>query len=275
MRGWKKKEKTEDIANISEAWLKGFFRDSHDNWDGKSWDRNFTELRTRDLALMCLGDVSGKTVLDIGCGDGTYAYVLAKLGAIVSGQDLGATDIKRANQREYGDANDLKGRFVCGDASNLMFDSESFDSVFSSDFFEHISLDTKKKVLAEIYRVLKPGGSLVIKTPNLDYLRLTLNIKRLANVLRGRSPFIYIAHTRNNPDNEHHGLTNYKEMRRELEACFFHTPHFHHHHLHRRGLSEAVSDFLFSLKLKSFSEQLIISTKKSIFVGISDKRINP
>ena len=69
MRGWEKKEKTEDIANISEAWLKGFFLDSHDNWDGKSWNRNFTELRKRDLALMCLGDVSGKKVLDIGCGE--------------------------------------------------------------------------------------------------------------------------------------------------------------------------------------------------------------
>jgi len=271
MRGWYKSEKTQDITTISEAWLKGFFTDSHYGWDGKTWNRNFTELRTRDVALMCLGDVSGKKILDVGCGDGTYAYVLSKLGAIVSGQDLGVMGIERANQREYGQSNNLKGKFVCGDATNLMFDSESFDSVFSSDFFEHISLEAKRKVLAEIYRVLKPGGRLVIKTPNLDYLRLSINVNRLANLLRGRSPFIFIANTRNNPDNEHHGLTNYAEMRRELEACFFHTPHFHHHLLHRKGLSKALSDFLFSLKLKMFSEHLIISARKSIFVGISDK----
>ena len=270
MSGWKKHEITTDIASVTEGWLKGFFSEKQWGWDGKTWIRNFAELRTRDLALMCLGEVKGKQVLDLGCGDGTYAFVLSKLGATVSGQDLGEEAINLANQRTYGKGNCLKGKFICADAIDLGFDSEKFDAVFSADFFEHISLQTKRKVISEVYRVLKPGGVLVIKTPNLDYLKLSIGLKRVYNLIRGKSPLIYIPHTRDNPDCEHHGLTDYREMRRELESCFFHTPTFHHHPLYRRGLSTLFTDLLFYVKLKSFSEHLIISTRKSIFVGIGD-----
>ena len=62
-----KTEKNTEINSVSEAWLKGYFSDSHYGWDGKTWNRNFTELRTRDLALNALGDVSLKKILDVGC----------------------------------------------------------------------------------------------------------------------------------------------------------------------------------------------------------------
>ena len=270
MRGWLKTEKNTEINSVSEAWLKGYFTDSHYGWDGKTWIRNFTELRTRDLALNALGDVSLKKILDVGCGDGTYAFVLSKLGALVSGQDLDFTQIQTANERVYGNSNELKGQFICADAKNLMFASNSFDAVFSADFFEHIDLNTKRHVIKEIYRVLKPGGILVIKTPNLDYLKLSINLKRFFSLLKGKSPWIYIAHTNNNPDNEHHGLTNYKEMREELEAAFFHTPIFIRQHLTRKGITPKISDLMFKSHINSLNEHLIISTRKSIFVGVSD-----
>jgi 2-polyprenyl-3-methyl-5-hydroxy-6-metoxy-1,4-benzoquinol methylase len=270
MRGWLKTEKTTEINSISESWLRGYFADSHYDWDGKTWNRNFTELRTRDLALTALGDVSLKKILDVGCGDGTYSYVLAKLGAITSGQDWNVTKIQAANERIYGNSNELKGEFICADAKHLKFDSNSFDAVFSADFFEHIDLITKRQVIAEIYRVLKPGGILVIKTPNLDYLKLSINLKRVFSLLRGKSPLIYIAHTNNNPDNEHHGLTNYDEMREELEAAFFHTPIFIFQQLIRKGIPPTISNLMFKSQIKSLNEHLIISTKKSIFVGVSD-----
>lgn len=270
MRGWLKTEKTTDINSVKDAWLKGYFWDSLYGWDGKTWSRNFTELRTRDLALNALGDVNFKKVLDVGCGDGTYAYVLSKLGANVSGQDLGVIQIQTANERIYGNSNELKGQFICADAKNLMFESNSFDAVFSADFFEHIDLNTKRQVIAEVYRVLKPGGIFVIKTPNLDYLKIIINLKRFFALLKGKSPRIYIAHTNNNPDNEHHGLTNYKEMREELEAAFFHTPVFIRQHLTRKGITPKISNLMFSTNIKSLNEHLIISTRKSIFVGVSD-----
>jgi len=270
MKGWSTTEKSQEIESVNDAWFRGYYTDSHDNWDGRTWTRNFAELCTRDIAIMSLGELKDKRILDVGCGDGTYAFALSKLGSNVSGQDLSAERITQATQRVYGLGNNLMGRFVCGDASNLMFDSETFDAVFSADFFEHISLSKKREVLAEIYRVLKPGGVLVIKTPNLDYLRISINVRRILNLIRLRSPLVFIAHTKNNPDNEHVGLTNYREMRDELEALFFHTPTFHHHILRRKKLPRFISNFLYFFRLKPLSEHLIISTRKSIFVGIAD-----
>jgi 2-polyprenyl-3-methyl-5-hydroxy-6-metoxy-1,4-benzoquinol methylase len=270
MSGWLSTEKTKDINSISEPWLKGFFSDSHYDWDGKTWKRNFTELRARDLAIMALCDLTSKNILDVGCGDGTYAFVLSKLGAKVSGQDLGSKQIQTANERVYGKSNELKGKFICANADNLKFESNSFDAVFSADFFEHIDLNTKKQVISEIYRVLKPGGIVVIKTPNLNYLKLTIYLKRILAVIMFKSPRIYIAHTNNNPDNEHHGLTHYKEMSNLLENNFFHNPVFIHNLLIRKKLNRNISDLLFSLNIKSFSETLIISARKSIFVGVAD-----
>jgi ubiquinone/menaquinone biosynthesis C-methylase UbiE len=273
MLSWNKVQKTKDINSVPEAWLQGYFSESHYDWDGLTWKRNFTELRARDIAIMCLGEIKAKKILDVGCGDGTYAYVLSKLGAVVSGQDLSETQIEHANTRKYGASNELKGEFICGDATKLKFESNTFDCVFSADFFEHIDKSTKQEVLREIYRVLIPGGILVIKTPNLDYLRLVINIKRFINLLKGKSPKIYIAHTNNNPDNEHHGLTNFTEIKSELENYFFHEPNFHHQLLSRKGLNKSVANFFFKLKFKMFSEHLIISTRKSIFVGVSDNLI--
>jgi ubiquinone/menaquinone biosynthesis C-methylase UbiE len=270
MLGWYSNEKSTNLSGNSEPWLKGYFADSHYGWDGVTYVRNFAELRTRDVALMALGEVQAKKILDVGCGDGTYAFVLSKLGAVVSGQDLSESAILRANAREYGENNTLKGKFVVGDANKILFESNSFDSVFSADFFEHISAEKKREVLKEIYRVLKPGGILVIKTPNLDYLKISIFFKRLCRLITLRSPMIFIAHTRDNPDNEHHGLTNFYEMRKELESVFFHSPFFHRCILQRKNLPLFISRALLRLGLMRFSEHLIISARKSIFVGISE-----
>jgi len=270
-RGWQCTGKSVDnILEIKEAWLQGYFRDKQYDWDGQTWRRNLSELRNRDIAIMALGDVKRKKILDVGCGDGTYSYVLSCIGAEVSGQDLDQGRINQANQRAYGLIQKNKGKFVCADASKLRFESNSFDCVFSADFFEHIDLNTKRIVLKEIYRVLRPGGVLVIKTPNLKYLQLVINIKRMVRLLRGKFEKIYIANTNNNPDNEHHGLTTYEELRLELEALFFHKPIFHHQLIQRNKFPSKLADLLFKLKRVSLSPDIIISTTKSIFVGISD-----
>lgn len=58
-------------------------------------------------------------------------------------------------------------RFVCGDATDLPFESQSFDAVTLFDVLEHIP-DGKKAVL-EVLRVLRPGGFLLISTPNENW----------------------------------------------------------------------------------------------------------
>ena len=170
--------------------------------------------------LFSLGDIKGKKVLDVGCGAAHYSTIVGKMGAeFVGGQDLDEEQIKkgRSKLKELG----INGKLVVGNAINLGFPDNFFDCVFSADFFEHISLEEKEKVISEVFRVLKPGGIFTIKTPNLTYLKVVIYIKRFINIFTARSPFIHIAHTKNNPDNQHHGLTTFAKLESLLEGSFF------------------------------------------------------
>jgi len=87
-KGWN----SEQIATTDEltkySWAQGHFKSSQDNWDGKTWKRNFHELRCRDLSIFALGIIENKSVLDIGCGTGEYLITMAKMGAKIAGQDI-------------------------------------------------------------------------------------------------------------------------------------------------------------------------------------------
>jgi len=260
--GWRSSQvcTTEELGKY--AWAQGFFKASHYNWDGKTWARNFHELRTRDLALFALGsDVKSRRVLDVGCGAGEYLMTLAKMGASVAGQDISSEAIARAEVLLKGEG--FEAELKAGDAVKLLFPDNYFDFVMSADFFEHISLYQKRLVISEIYRVLKPGGSVMIKTPNLTYLKLVINLKRILNLLRLKSPFIYIPHTHENPDNEHHGLTTYSELGQLLEDNFFHSPVITYIPLVRDRLPAFISKWLYGKGM--FTEHIIITSRKSLF----------
>ncbi len=262
--GWHSYEtKTTDQLSKN-SWAQGYFHSSQENWDGKTWIRNFHELRCRDLALFAVGDIKNKKVLDIGCGSGEYLVTMAKMGAIISGQDIDPDIIRSAQDRLKNE--NFSGDLKVGDATRLQFPANYFDCVFSADFFEHISRDQKEMAIKEIFRVLKPGGTLTVKTPNLSYLRLAINLKRIKALLTFRSPFIYVAHTRNNPNNEHHGLTTYFELEEILEDHFFHIPRIVYTPLVRKGLPKVITRLLFGKKL--FSEHIIITTRKALFYSL-------
>lgn len=246
------------------SWALGYFLSPYKGWDGKTWTRNFHELRGRDIALFALGDVVGKKVLEVGCGNGIYLDIIARMGAEVSGQDISSEYVRNAS--EYLSKNNIKADIKTGDAARLLFDDNCFDAVFSADFFEHITSEHKNKVMAEVYRVLKPGGVFVIKTPNLSYLKMSLLIKRICAVLKFRSPFgIHIEHTRNNPDNQHCGLSSYAELEDILAGNMFHMPEITYLPLERKKLPKAIQRLLYGKKL--FTDTIIIKTRKPLFCG--------
>lgn len=94
--------------------------------------------------------------LDIGCGIGTESRLLARDDRMVIGldYDLGTAGLAQAA---------IDG-VVCGDARQLPFRTNSLDWVSSSHIIEHFT-DPERHV-AEIARVLRPGGRLVVLTPN-------------------------------------------------------------------------------------------------------------
>ena len=104
----------------------------------------------------------GKT-LDLGCGDGDYSAALQKLGF-----DVLAGDIDEHRFRHHGQI-----PFQCCDMTRpLPFAKEAFDYVILMEALEH--LKNPYDVLAEIHRVIKKGGSLVLSTPNILSLKSRL-----------------------------------------------------------------------------------------------------
>ncbi|TMC92764.1 MAG: methyltransferase domain-containing protein, partial [Chloroflexi bacterium] len=119
------------------------------------------ELRrkTANLARM----QPGEQVLDVGCGTGTLAMeVQSRVGRAgrVAGVDPGTQQIARA--RRSAARRHVPIDFQIGMIEQLPFPDQSFDVVFSTLMMHHLPASLKRQGLAEIARVLKPGGRLVI-----------------------------------------------------------------------------------------------------------------
>lgn len=116
------------------------------------------ERLERRVILELAGNVSGRTVLDVGCGEGDLALVLAKRGADVTGIDSSAAMIGAAGRRTKRHGVDIV--FQRADAEWLPFHPEEFDIVTVVSML--CFLEDADPVLQEIARALKPGGRLVI-----------------------------------------------------------------------------------------------------------------
>lgn len=107
----------------------------------------------------------GDKILDVGCGDGFYLYLLSKLDSSfrLTGVD---TNINALNSAEA----NLKGKkvnLIQADVLKLPFPKATFDKIIASEVLEHVSDDPL--ALREIYRVLKKGGTFVLSVPHKNY----------------------------------------------------------------------------------------------------------
>jgi ubiquinone/menaquinone biosynthesis C-methylase UbiE len=116
-------------------------------------------LQTANLAHL----QPGETVLDVGCGTGTLAIEVQKrIGPTgrVFGIDPGSQQIARARYKAA--RRNLPIDFQIGVIEQIPFPYQTFDVVVSTIMMHHLGDGLKRQGLAEIMRVLKPGGRLVI-----------------------------------------------------------------------------------------------------------------
>jgi SAM-dependent methyltransferase len=117
-------------------------------------------LKRRVLA--CAAIASDEQVLDVGCGTGTLAVAAARAapGVRVTGLDADPSILARA-RRKAADAG-LEIGFDQGSSTGLPYADASFDLVLSTLFFHHLADDAKRQSAAELVRVLRPGGRVVV-----------------------------------------------------------------------------------------------------------------
>ena len=132
--------------------------------------------RNRMEAIVAV-EGTGEAILDIGCGDGRLLYQFRSRYKKLIGLEYSAERLRQAHANLVA----LNFQGLEGSAEDMgQIPTESIDRIVTADVIEHIP--DVYAACSEMYRVLVPGGTLVINTPNIAFLK-----KRLL-LLAGRFP---------------------------------------------------------------------------------------
>jgi SAM-dependent methyltransferase len=131
------------------------YQERHREFIGRS-ELRWGTWQVPEAELEVLGDVSGKDVLELGCGAAQWGVLLAQAGARMVGLDNSARQLEHARERMAAAGVDFP--LVHSAAEDMPFPDESFDVVFC----DHgaLSFADPLVVVPEVARVLRPGGLL-------------------------------------------------------------------------------------------------------------------
>ncbi len=105
-------------------------------------------------------DLTGKLLLDDGCGTGWFSKAAVERGARVTSLDVGEKLLLEVKKK-------CSSECVVGDALELSFADNTFDIIVSSEMIEHTVKPSQ--ATSEMFRVLKPGGILALTCPNWSW----------------------------------------------------------------------------------------------------------
>jgi len=124
------------------------------------------------IILECVGDPAGKCFCEVGCGSGTTSALLRKMDAKVTLVDISPKAIAFA-QRHFENLG-LEAHFCLQDGLKMGFRNDTFDVVCNGGVIEHFTDNGKVALIREMWRIVRPGGILLIGAPNATDLPFRL-----------------------------------------------------------------------------------------------------
>ena len=134
---------------------------AHESWDSR-WDRQeaLGEWLTPDPHVLRFAkrrrDAGAETALDLGCGVGRHSLALARLGYVTTAFDASLAGLEYTKKAAAEEG--LALIFERGDMTALTFPEGSFDYVLALNVIYHGDAAVVRQTLAQVRRVLKPGG---------------------------------------------------------------------------------------------------------------------
>lgn len=125
--------------------------------------------RYKQKTYALVGAQGPARILDVGCGTGDDALAMAErigTGGAIIGLDASDTLVEEARRRTA--SKDLPVEFLTGDVHRLAFDDAEFDGCRADRVFMH--LENPGQALAEMVRVTRPGGRVLVREPDWDTL---------------------------------------------------------------------------------------------------------
>jgi ubiquinone/menaquinone biosynthesis C-methylase UbiE len=140
-------------------------------------------------ALSVAGIAPGMKVLDVGCGRGEVLLHTARMGARAYGIDYAmvAVQLSRQVTTRHAEAHVEPIGVYQANAQSLPFYDNVFDRILMLDIVEHLYEAELRRALTEVWRVLQPGGRVIVHTaPNVWYDRYAYPLVRAVRCLMGQ-----------------------------------------------------------------------------------------
>ncbi|MBU1014738.1 MAG: class I SAM-dependent methyltransferase [Bacteroidetes bacterium] len=144
-------------SNISSPW--------DDEYNGSQIGPIYEPLWT--MLQVFLHNLSIKTVLDFGCGDGKYSFLIGESGLNVIGIDNSVRAIEKATSYKQ-DHKDDRCRFLCNNHIPINLPNESIDAVIMLNSYHCLTNKERSNILNQVNRVLKKNGCLFVSVLAID-----------------------------------------------------------------------------------------------------------
>jgi 2-polyprenyl-3-methyl-5-hydroxy-6-metoxy-1,4-benzoquinol methylase len=144
-----RKDRPEDLSLRPSAW--------------ERFDKAFTPTGAYAAAIFWLGNLTNRSVLDVGCGDGWLSIILAKRGGRVTGFDISAAGVEIARERAAVNGVADRCAFATASMYSLPYPDEAFELVVGMSILHH--LGDKPRAAKELCRVMQPGAVAVFSEP--------------------------------------------------------------------------------------------------------------